>query len=461
MYTALLNYAFAKSQEGKFILRIEDTDRERYVPGSEQVIFSALRWLGIQIDEGPEIGGPYEPYTQSKRLPIYVSHAQALVKKGKAYFCFCSPERLAAMRKSQQQRGKLSMYDGTCRRLTAAEAKKRAGSEKHVVRLKVPKTGSTSWHDLIRGDISFENFGLDDQVLLKSDGFPTYHLAVVVDDHRMRISHVIRAEEWISSTPKHILLFRAFGWKLPEFAHTPLLRNPDRSKLSKRKNPVSVVWYREHGFLPQALVNYLCLMGWSHPEGKEKFSLKEFIDNFSLERIQTTQPIFDVEKLRWLNGLYIRETKDQKLIGLLRPFVPKGAKASMLRRILPLIHDRIHTLEEFNDYAEFFFTKPQVDAKLLLKQSKHSQLETLRKLKEFMALLNTLQTGEFTAFKLEKRSRELAEDEWTPKKLFMTIRVAITGSTVSPPLFDSIHILGKTETIDRVKHAATILKTSS
>lgn len=457
-YIALINYAFAKSQNGKFILRIEDTDRERYVPQSEQIIFDALRWLELRYDEGPETGGPFGPYTQSQRLPIYKKHAQALIKKGKAYFCFCSVERLAAMRKAQQQRGEPPMYDGTCRKLDANEAQKRAEKEKHVFRLKIPGSGTTSWEDLIREKISFENKTIDDQILLKSDGFPTYHLAVVVDDHLMQISHVIRGEEWISSTPKHILLYKAFGWELPAFAHTPLLRNPDRSKLSKRRNNVSIMAYKQQGFLPQALINYLCLMGWSHPQGEEKFPLSEFVNNFSLNRIQTTQPIFNLEKLTWLNGLYIRETKDQELTSLLRPFLAKGAKTNLLRRILPLIHKRMHTLVEFNDYAEFFFTKPQVDAQLLLKQSKHPELEILRKLMEFATMVNKLPTKQFTAGELEKRSRELVNGEWSAKKLFMTVRVAITGKTVSPPLFDTIEILGKKETVERLQNVAEKLQ---
>lgn len=453
MYTALLNYAFAKTKKGKFILRIEDTDRERYVPGSEQVIFEALHWLGVEYAEGPDIPGPYGPYTQSKRLALYKKHARELVQKGKAYFCFCQPERLAAMRELQQQAGKLPMYDGTCRKLSDKQAQTRSAKEKHVVRLKVPKSGSTSWRDLIRGKVNFENKSIDDQVLLKSDGYPTYHLAVVVDDHLMRISHVIRAEEWISSTPKHILIFRAFGWMLPEFVHTPLLRNPDRSKLSKRRNPVSVMWYKEHGFLPEALVNYLCLMGWSHPEQKEKFPLAEFIKNFSLERIQTSQPIFDLEKLRWLNGLYIREMGEKKLLAALKPFLPKGAKAAVVKKIIPLIQERIHTLAEFTDYAHFFFTKPEPDAELLKSQSQHPDSETRKKISDFRKMLESLPKAEFKAKNLEREGRKLATGSWSAKKLFMTIRVAITGSPISPPLFETIEILGRHETIHRLQDA--------
>lgn len=461
IYTALVNYAFAKKQSGKFILRIEDTDRERYVPGSESIIFSAFRWLGIAYDEGPDIGGPYAPYTQSQRLPTYQAAARRLIARRLAYYCFCSPERLAAMRAAQQQAGKRPMYDGACRNLDANEAGRRARKERHVVRLKVPRRGNTSWRDLIRGEIKVRNAAIDDQVLLKSDGYPTYHLAVVVDDHAMRISHVLRAEEWISSTPKHLLLFRAFGWRPPRFAHTPLLRNPDRTKLSKRRNPVSVVWYKEQGYLPEALVNYLALMGWSHPEGKEKFTLEEFVDHISLDRIQTSQPIFDVEKLRWLNGRYLREMAEAELVDRLHPFLPKGATTTSLRRILPLVRERIHTLTEFRDYADFFYTPPDPEAAMLVEQSRKSAPEVSKKLVAAAVLFDGLPPERFTAVDLEKAGRSLMTAGWNAKQLFMTFRVALTGKTVSPPLFESIQIIGKKETVERLKHAAENLTTSN
>lgn len=457
MYTALINYAFAKKNKGEFILRIEDTDRERYVPGAERIIYKSIKWLGINYDEGPDIGGPFKPYTQSKRLQIYKKHAEDLVKKNIAYYCFCSQERLAAMRKAQQKLKKPLMYDGTCRNLNKKDAEKRSRKEKHVIRLKVPKSGSTNWTDLVRGKISFENKTIDDQVLLKSDGYPTYHLAVVVDDHLMQISHVIRAEEWISSTPKHILLYKAFAWKLPQFAHTPLLRNADRSKLSKRRNPVSVVWYKEHGYLPEALVNFLCLMGWSHPEGKEIFSLQDFISKFSLKRIQTSQPIFDLEKLSWLNGLYIREKSDKELLFLLKPFLPKNAELTKVRKIIPIIKERIHTLAEFSDYSDFFFVKPSLDKKSLLKYSKRTELETKEKLTEYIIMLKSISQTKFNTQNLEKESRKQIDEVWKAKNLFMTIRIALTGKPVSPPIFESMEILGKSQTIERITNATGLL----
>lgn len=455
-YIGLINYTFSKANQGKFIIRIEDTDRERYVPGSEKIIFSALNWLGLNHDEGPDISGPHKPYTQSKRLKIYQDHSEKLINKDKAYYCFCSSERLAAMRQSQQKLGKAPMYDGTCRRLPNSEVKTRAKREKYVIRLKTPKSGSTSWQDLIRGKISFENNTIDDQILLKSDGFPTYHLAVVVDDHLMQISHVIRGEEWISSTPKHIILYNAFAWKKPHFAHTPLLRNPDRSKLSKRKNNVSILWYKEQGFLEEALINYLCLMGWSHPQQKEKFPLKEYIEKFSLDRIQTSQPIFDFEKLKWLNGLYIRELNDKELIAKLKPFLPKKASLGTIKKVLPLVRERIHTLAEFNDYTDFFFAKPKYDKQLLIKQSKFRDHEIKSKLIEYSRAIQSL--DKFSLLALENKSRELIDKQWSVKKLFMTIRVAVTGKTISPPLFETIQILGKKETIERLQDVIRILQ---
>ena len=457
LYTALLNFAYAKKNGGKFILRIEDTDRERYVPGSEQVIFSALRWAGIPHDEGSDIGGPFEPYTQSQRLEKYTQYANQLIENGKAYHCFCSSERLAAMRKTQQEKGELPMYDGLCRKMSQSQSESRAKTEKFVIRLIAPDSGNTSWIDAVRGTITIENKTIDDQVLVKSDGFPTYHLAVVVDDHLMEISHVIRAEEWISSTPKHILLYKAFGFKLPVFAHTPLLRNPDKSKLSKRRNPVSVLWYQEQGFLPEALVNYLCLMGWSHPDGKDIFSLEEFIKLFSLDRVQTSQPIFDLEKLRWLNGSYIRQKSDADLLNLLKPFVPKSAKKQELIGIIALIRDRIKTLNEFSEYADFFFQAPKVDSQILLKQSKLEAEKTGMKLLEYARVLEGLSDTDWKMPNLERAGRQLLDDRWSPKQLFMSVRVALTGKTVSPPLFDSMEILGKAQSIKRLTRAAEIL----
>ncbi|MEF2600465.1 MAG: glutamate--tRNA ligase, partial [Fusobacterium mortiferum] len=292
-YIALFNLAFANSNNGEFILRIEDTDQNRYTEGSEQMIFDALHWLGLNYAEGPDVGGEYGPYRQSERFHLYGDYAKKLVEQGGAYYCFCTQDRLDKLRERQKAMGKAPGYDGHCRSLTPEEiqAKLDAG-EPYVIRLKMPYEGETIIHDRLRGDIVFENNKIDDQVLLKADGFPTYHLANVVDDHLMGITHVIRAEEWIASTPKHIQLYKAFGWEQPEFIHMPLLRNADRTKISKRKNPVSLIWYKEEGYLKEGIVNFLGLMGYSFGENKEIFSLQEFVDNFNIDKVSLGGPVF-------------------------------------------------------------------------------------------------------------------------------------------------------------------------
>jgi len=417
-----------------------------------------MHWLGLDYDEGPDVGGPYAPYVQSKRLALYRQHAEELVEKGNAYYCFCSQARLTEMRERQTKEGKIPMYDGTCRKLKPAIAKEREKLEPHVIRLKVIREGKTQWDDAIRGTIAFENSSIDDQVLVKSDGYPTYHLAVVVDDHRMDISHVIRGEEWISSTPKHLMLYGAFGWKPPVFAHTPLLRNPDRSKLSKRRNPVSILWYQEQGYLPQALLNYLSLMGWAHPQELDKFSREDFIANFSLDKVKTTAPIFDLEKLRWLNGAYIREMDDSDLLTELSPFTPKGMTPTLARRVLPLVRERIRLLSEFNDQTEFFVTRPEVPKEEVLSQSKHTGAETKQKLQAFTGGLGKIKSEDFKAKRLEETGRSFVEKDWSPTRLFMTVRIAVTGKTATPPLFDTIEILGKKETLERLRDVQNQLR---
>lgn len=440
-YTALINYVFARQNKGEFIVRIEDTDRTRLVEGSEARILASLEWLGIPHDEGPDKDGPYAPYRQSDRLKIYREYAEDLVARGHAFYCFCTPERLADMRKKQEAGHKPPMYDGACKRIETNDAKFRAGKgEPHVIRLNVPDTGVTKFTDLIRGEISFENALIDDQVLLKSDGFPTYHLGVVVDDHLMRISHIIRGEEWISSTPKHILLYDFFGWEKPVFAHMPLLRNPDRSKLSKRRNPVWVSWYREKGYLPEAIRNYLATLAWSHPEGREIFSTEEMIRVFDIGRIQTTAPIFNTEKLRWFNGEYLRAKDDKELAGLILGFekrIPSGGE-DLIPRILPLVKERMKTLSEFWPLASFFFLRPAAHEKDLDAMA----LEILQEV---------LPQADWNHESLEKLIREAAAAHSVKAKdLFMQLRIAVTGKTVGPPLLESLEILGKSETLRRI-----------
>lgn len=432
-YTALINYAFAKKSNGDFLIRIEDTDRTRLVEGSEARILASLKWLGIPHVEGPDIGGPHAPYRQSERLSLYKKHAEELVEKGYAYYCYCTPERLEKMRKDQEANHLPPMYDGLCKSI------KEKRNEKHVIRLNVPDSGTTMFHDLIRGDISFENKLIDDQVLLKTDGFPTYHLGVVVDDHIMEISHIIRGEEWIPSTPKHILLYKFFGWKLPEFAHVSVLRNPDRSKLSKRKNPVWVSDYKTKGYLPEAIKNYLATMAWAFPDGRDIFSVSEMIEKFTLEAIQTTAPIFDTEKLRWMNGEYLRMKNPDEIMSLIKEF-HSGVffDESVLVKILPLIKDRMKLLSEFMSLAGFFFERPKEYEKPL-------DPKVLKFLRERMEPI------EWNHDVLEKAIRKLGEDQGlTAKDVFMQLRIAITGKTVGPPLLESLEILGKEESLSRL-----------
>ena len=440
-YTALINYVFAKKNSGQFIIRIEDTDRTRLVEGSEQRILASLAWLGIPHDEGPDCGGPHAPYRQSDRLAEYKKYAEELVGKGHAYYCFCTQERLEKMRKDQEVDHKPPMYDGLCKKISPDEAKKRvANGEKYVIRLNVPDEGTVKFTDLIRGDISFENKLIDDQVLLKSDGFPTYHLGVVVDDHLMEISHVIRGEEWISSTPKSILLFQFFGWDMPKFAHVSVLRNPDRSKLSKRKNPVWVADYRAKGFLPEAMKNYMATMAWTYP-GKELFTVDEMVEKFELKDIQTTAPIFDQEKLRWMNGEYIRKMDEAALIAQIRAFdatVPKDSD-ELMKRILPLVRERMKTLGEFETLADFFFARPGKFERELKKDMVAIAKDAL------------LASSKWTHETMEKAIRGHAEKAAVKARdVFMELRIAITGKSVGPPLLESLEILGKEETLARL-----------
>jgi len=457
-YTALINYVVAKKAEGQFLIRIEDTDRTRLVEGSEERIIQSLKWLGIPHNEGPDIGGKFAPYRQSERLPLYKKYAEELVEKGHAYYCFCTSERLEAMRKKQEEEHKPPMYDGLCKTIPLAEAKKRVEKgEKYVIRLNVPDTGVTTFHDLIRGDISFENTLIDDQVLLKSDGYPTYHLGVVVDDHIMEITHIIRGEEWIPSTPKHILLFQFFGWELPQFAHVSVLRNPDKSKLSKRKNPVWVSDYKAKGYLPEAMKNYFALMAWSHPEGKEFFTVEEMIQVFHIEDIQTTAPVFDQEKLRWMNGEYLRKMNDTRLSTCIidylssrppsRDLIDEGrfrVKPGMtmdrdrLMRVIPLIRDRMKTLAEFESLAGFFFARPKEFERPINK--------------ELITILKDILTdGDWNHDAMEKALRDACEKAGLKAKdMFMELRVAVTGKTVGPPLLESMEILGKEEILSRL-----------
>ncbi|MFL5735275.1 MAG: glutamate--tRNA ligase [Chloroflexia bacterium] len=458
-YMSLFDKAFAHKHGGRFVLRIEDTDQTRYNPSSVGEIIESLDWLGLTPDEGPGIGGDYGPYVQTERSEIYREHAERLIASGKAYRCFCTPERLDEMRREQAARKEPPRYDRTCRYLSPEEMERNLAEGKpYTVRMVVPDEGSTSFVDLIRGEISFENRVLDDSVLLKSDGLPVYHLAVVVDDHLMEISHVIRAEEWISSTPKHILLYEYFGWEPPLFAHMPLLRNADRSKISKRKNHTSLKWYREQGFLPEAMINFLALQGWSMPDGGEIFFYEDVEREFSFDRMTTSGPIFDLVKLTAINGKHIRMLGVDDLYERLRPYLPDGLDPERVRQVVPLVHDRLTRLGEFYELTDFFFgPPPDYDAALLVPK-KGTPEQTRDGLERISKLLESLPEP-WTHEPWEAGMRAIAEEMGLKAgDVFMMLRVATSGRTASPPLFESLQVLGKEETLRRVDAALAKLR---
>lgn len=454
--TALYNWLFAQKNKGKFIVRIEDTDRARLVPKSLPKILESLRWLGLDWDEGPEVGGPHQPYVQSKRLKIYQKHSEKLVKIGAAYHCFCTPARLAKLRREQQKAGQPPKYDRHCLNLTKKEvAQKIKAGKKYVIRLKVPDSGKTSWSDLIHGKISFDNSTIDDQILLKSDGFPTYHLGVVVDDHLMRITHVLRGNEWISSTPKHIILFKAFGWKLPRFGHLPLIFGPDKSKLSKRHGARDALSYRDEGYLPEAIVNYLLLLGWSPGDDREIFSREEAIAAFDLKGIASHNPVFTQEKLDWFNGVYIRKKSDEELVQLIKPFAWKGISDNFIKKTIPLVRDRLVRLSDYPSLLGFL-VKPIKYPRTFLLQEGKSESQLREVLKSVLAEYERL--GTWTADTLEVSTRRLAEEMgWKPGDLFMAIRVAVTGKTATPPLFETLELMERDRTLRRLRRAVNKL----
>ncbi|MGE4620097.1 MAG: glutamate--tRNA ligase, partial [Planctomycetota bacterium] len=361
-YVALFNRTHARQSGGHFLLRIDDTDRSRYQAESEQQIFRSLQWLGLDWDEGPDKGGPHQPYRQSERFDTYQQKVQELLDNGSAYRCYCSQERLAELREQQKKDKARLGYDGCCRQLSTQQSQDRfSAGEAHVVRLKVPDSGETRFTDQIRGEIVVANEEIDDQVLIKTDGFPTYHLANVVDDIAFGITHVLRAEEWLISTPKHVLIYQALEEPLPLFFHVPLLRNSDHSKISKRKNPVSLEWFREQGYLREALLNFLALMGWSPPDGEEVFDTSKFEHEFSIDKISTGAPVFDMVKLDWLNGMHIRRLAPEVLAARLdqEGFLPPGISPDQALPILPLVTERLTLLSEFTDRTHWYFNDPE------------------------------------------------------------------------------------------------------
>lgn len=442
LYTALINWVWAKKNKGNFIIRIEDTDQERLVKGSEQKILETINAFGLNYDEAPDKGGPYKPYRQSERLPIYKKYVEELIKKGAAYYCNCSKERLAEIRGIALKQKQIPKYDKHCLSRQEEVQEEIKKGKPYVIRLNVPESKEIKFKDVIRGDVKVMSDNLDDQVLMKSDGFPTYHLAVVVDDYLMKISHVIRAEEWLSSTPKHILLYEAFGWPLPTFAHVPILRNPDRSKLSKRKNPVWASWYLEQGYLPEAVLNYLALMGWSHPKQKEIFLMSEFVEVFDLKDIKAAGPAFDKVKLEWMNGQYIRRIRPDSLLKkILLRFYKNKLEEKIVEKTIPLARERMKKLSDYLPLCEFFFKKPDhYDIDLSFKK------ELLTKVRKELEAVK-----EWKADIIGQAMQELAKKEQIkPAEFFMTLRVAISGKKISPPLNESMELLGKEECLARL-----------
>ncbi len=456
-YIALFNYAFAKSRGGKFILRIEDTDRARSTAASEAAILRALRWVGLGWDEGPDVGGAFGPYRQSERAAIYAAEAAKLIDSGGAYRCFCTAERLEAVRHEQRRQGLFVGYDGLCRGRPREEGERRsAAGEPFVVRMAMPRTGETVFVDRLRGEVKFDNAQVDDQILLKTDGFPTYHLANVVDDHLMAITHVIRAEEWLSSTPKHVALYQSFGWQAPEWIHMPLLRNADKSKISKRKNPVSLDYYQDAGFLPEALINYLGTMGWSIAGDREKFGLDEMVAAFSWDRVSLGGPVFDLVKLSAMNALYLRELSDAEIVRRLRSWRLSDDK---LASLVPLVRERIQRLDEFIPLTDFFFSG-DADygpvAKELVPKNREPK-DVIDALTAFGEELDAAR--DFSVTGLEALARAFGEKiGWSSKELFMLLRLAATGKRATPPLFETLVGLGRELVRRRIRQCVEYVK---
>ena len=454
-YVALFNMVFARSQGGQFLLRIEDTDQTRSTPESEKAILDALSWLGLDWDEGPDVGGDKGPYRQSERSDIYTKYANELIEKGYAFRCFCTPQRLDELRATQMQEKQPLGYDGHCENLSEEEiAQRLANNEPYVVRMKVPREGQCTFNDMLRGEISIDWAQVDMQILLKADGMPTYHLANVVDDHLMQISHVIRGEEWINSAPKHILLYQYFGWEPPVFCHLPLLRNVDKSKLSKRKNPTSILYYQRMGYLPEALLNYLGRMGWSMPDEREKFTLDEMLKEFDIQRVSLGGPVFDVEKLSWLNGLWIREElSDEQLADRLQQW---ALNRDRLLQFLPFAKQRMETLSDIAPLGSYLVSGMlPITAEDL--QSAGMESDQLIEVLQFsLWRLESIQQWQRDRIFNELKSVADAMDI-KMKPFLAPLFIAIAGSSSSISVMDSMALLGADMSRARLRYAIELL----
>ena len=454
-YVALFNMLFAKVNKGDFILRIEDTDLARSKIEYEKQILSSLKWLGIEWDEGPDISGSKGPYRQSDRSSIYKEKAQVLLEEGKAFKCFCTPERLNELRETQSRNKTALGYDGKCLSLSDKEVSDLEKNQiPYVIRMKRPDDGICEFEDMLRGRISIDWNQVDMQILLKADGMPTYHLANVVDDHLMEISHIIRGEEWINSAPKHILLYEYFGWKIPKFCHLPLLRNTDKSKLSKRKNPTSILYYREKGFLPEAILNYLGRMGWSMPDEREKFTLGEMLEVFDISRISLGGPVFDVEKLEWLNGLWIREElSDNDLKEYLKI---QMSNTENLEVLIPLAKPRMRLLSDYEKITNFLFIR---DLNINRESFKSLNMDTAIIVKVLQVSASNIENMDlWNRDSIYKALKSSADSLEMKLKIFLgPVFISIAGTTSSISVMDSICILGKSISLKRIKNSITLL----
>jgi len=484
--TALYSYLFAKQHEGQFIIRIEDTDVKRYTEGAIETIYKVLDWANLKHDEGPDIGGDFGPYVQSQRINLYKKYANELIEKGHAYYCFCSDETLEQMRAEQIAKKQAPKYDRRCLALSPDAVEVRLQqNQPHVIRMKIPENRVIEFNDIVRGKVSYNTNELDDQVLLKSDGYPTYHLAVVVDDHLMQISHVMRTEEWLPSTPKHILLYEYFGWEAPAWAHLPLLLNPDKSKMSKRKGDVAVEEYIKNGYLPEAMINFLAFLGWNPGGEKEIYSMEELLKDFSLQKVHKAGAIFNIEKLNWYNQYYMRQMPLDKLTELCIPYliendliVPKfdhsfeiaamkgpftvkdfetcqtKEKISFdyIKRAVALERERSKTLSGIGESVRFFFEEPEYDKSLLLWKDT-SEEEIKNSLEKLQEIISDISEKKFTKENLQEIIMPEAEKLKNRGIMLWPLRAALSGQKASPGPFEIAEALGKNKTLDRISVA--------
>ena len=461
--TALFDWLFARHTGGDFILRIEDTDAARATDGALKSIMESLRWLGLDWDEGPDVGGAYGPYVQSERLELYREKAKDLVDRGYAYYCCCSSERLKEMRQEQARRKQPPGYDRLCRDKGYGYSE----DPPPVVRFKMPLEGETEFHDIIRGDVTFSNATVDDFVILKSDGYPTYHLASIVDDHLMEISHVLRAEEWLPSAPRHVHLYNALGFEKPHFAHLPIILGPDRSKLSKRHGDVSVLQYRDMGYLPEAMFNFLALLGWSLDDHTEIISRDDLVQHFSIDRIVKSGAIFNLEKLTWMNGMYIRNLSEGDLVSRivqtlddsLSADVPRPISEDYVGEITPLVQERLKTMTDVPALMDFFFIEELDYPTDDLIQKGMDREDTTLALESALERVSGLES--WSTESLEGELRPLAEElSVKTGQLFGAIRVAVTGRKAAPPLFETMAVLGRDKSLYRLRKSVHSLRES-